>query len=145
MPIEKVFHCDGRLAITRCSGAVTTDDLVVLRDHPRAPSPDGYVELVDCRAVVTIPVSPEAIRRFVHQMRGRRDLAARAAILAPSALGFGMARMFDSLASLAQWPGEVRVFRSGEGLAEWLFGDEDCRMAGELATAVAGEAPVTLR
>ena len=73
------------------------------------------------------------------------NLAARAAILAPSALGFGMARMFDSLASLAQWPGEVRVFRSGEGLAEWLFGDEDCRMAGELATAVAGEAPVTLR
>jgi hypothetical protein len=48
-------------------------------------------------------------------------IGARTALVSASSVGFGLARMFESLAENEGLPVEISVFRSSEEAEEWMF------------------------
>ena len=100
-------------------GEVTDDDMVeadvALRSHPDF-RPD-FDQLVVGVNVEKFTVTREGIRKLTANdplFSG----ASRRAIVAPTQVGFGMARMFEL--SRGGQAGEVQVFRSEDEALEWL-------------------------
>jgi hypothetical protein len=124
MPI--LFHIDHarRLVIARGKGAFTEADMFAYqRGVWSQPQVAGYDELVDMTDVEKIiapsPVGP-AMRQLAAEAAQQDDptQSAKFAIVAPTSLGFGLSREYQSYRELqAQNSKQVRVFRT---LAEAL-------------------------
>jgi hypothetical protein len=109
--------------VTNVEGEVTLDDvrayLVAVRSDP-AYRP-GIPTLIDCRKVTTL-LTPEDLRTIVADIRRltTSPVAGRCAMLAPSAAGFGLLRMFEAYSDGA--PVEVRAFHDDAEALAWLDG-----------------------
>jgi len=89
-------------------------------------------QLVDLREADSGPRSPEALRQFASFVRTRlNDLPSRpkVAVVAPKALSFGLARMYEAHADAVPW--DFTVFRSLDAALAWLGVPEDLRLEHE--------------
>lgn len=123
MPYAYQIDRRRRLVISRWWGVTTDEELIELYEHLRSdPQFDSsYSELVDVRDVEryeTAGITIEAVARLRIFAPGVQ----RAAI-APSDVGFGLARMF---ATYAENQGHlVEVFRSEREARDWLGLDDE--------------------
>ena len=108
-----------RLVRVQVDGVLSDEDLVsgdaALRNDPEFDP--AYYQLLDLRQADGSEVTADGVRALA----SRPPLfssSARRALVAPSDLGFGMARMFELLREGKS--GEVRVFRVIEEARAWL-------------------------
>lgn len=122
MPISFQISTDLDLVYARWSGRVTFDDILwnfetYLSDAAYRP---GRPELIDATEIEEVDVDfdrARAILRFVNQQIPGVAVATHTVLLAPGDTVFGLGRMFQQLAELAEGI-EVEVFRDeAEALA----------------------------
>ena len=124
MPVTITHHPELRLAISRPRGVVTADEVSAAwgEFYLRHRSLAGYSAVVDHRQVRSYEIDHAQMRSMVrtHVAAVTAGIAPdRIAQFAPRDLSFGMARMFELLAT-AQVPTDIAVFARMEELAEWL-------------------------
>jgi hypothetical protein len=125
MPIDyRVDHALRRV-VARGLGLLTDADFVSYqRELWSQPGVTGYDEIVDMRDVTDIEdVSSERIFELANLSASMDDRNSRSrfAIVAPSDLHFGLARMYGSYRNLhATGTKQVNVFRSMEEAECWL-------------------------
>lgn len=122
MPIEFRILTDQRRTMTRGFDLVTSDDVLgyypALRAHPLF---DGtFDEVVDLSDVDKVDVDAKALRALSATVLPNQASGApmRIAIIAPSDLAFGLARMYQALRS--ESVNEMRVFREADEAMLWI-------------------------
>jgi len=136
MPIAiRVNRAEG-VRYSVMSGDITGADLLeAYRPAVDALAGDGALKgLVDMRAVRTIDVTSAAIWELTQLLRRADGAAAprRVAIVAPSDLSFGMARMFEALAATTGVTTVYHVVRDITEARVWLgLGPDRPRAAAE--------------
>ena len=121
MPITHSILVQRRLVVTRLSGDIRDEEMLEayrqLYSDPRW-SP-GFHEIADFRTANMRQVSNEAVAR-VGQLSERmaKGIPFKTAVIAPTDLPFGLARMYEALA--AESPEEVTVFRDEASALAWL-------------------------
>jgi len=107
---RKVFHVD-------VIGAVTDAELVDLSARlPREPAfVSGYPILCDCSALTKVSISANLIELLAKAARKRTNLVA---VVAPLAVAFGLARMYQLFSD----PDDARihVFAAMDEATAWL-------------------------
>ena len=113
------FHPDERTGIfqVRAFGKITDADVIDLRESLSHEPPfiNGWPILCDCSGVTGLLVSRELIESFAKAARKRHNLLA---IIAPKAVVFGVARMYQ----IHSDPGDKRihVFAKAREAKVWL-------------------------
>jgi hypothetical protein len=111
----KTFRIDdtARVVFIQYSGGVTDSDLLIGLKEYGAVGPQ-YSFLVDFSNVAEFTITSEGIRRLAE--RSGPERRARCAVVAPSDVSSGLARMFEAY---AENPG-IAVFRTAMAAREWL-------------------------
>jgi len=124
MPLEHSIDAQRNFLVTRVRGAITSDDLIryltaVKQDRRLRP---GYLSLFDLGEALPGDLAGDAVRRAAEVARrfDERTGPVRVAVVAPSDVAFGMARMYGALVDGLQR--EVRVFREAREAEAWLCG-----------------------
>ena len=97
------------------SGCVTDADMAGGSPDERVGS-DGFSILVDLSGVDEFRVSGEAVEKVAKERKPVNDR--RCAIVAPTAVAFGLSRMYQSYSGSPN----VRVFQEASAALEWLAG-----------------------
>jgi hypothetical protein len=125
MPCDFVFRKDRGLVVAWFSGEVTDAEFIeyseTLASHPDFEA--GLNLVVDVRSATSIRVSGEALSRAAALSKAQlKSLATTSTtiVLAPHTLPFGLSRMYEGLAAVADSPEEVKVFRTLEAAARSL-------------------------
>jgi len=113
------------IAITRCFGVLTPEDLFAAGELQPESKRVDHVEVIDLRAVSDLPIERSDFRRFIARMQSRTSNAVRIAFVTHTPLAFGMARTLESFLELASCPSEVRVFDAHADVAEWILRGRD--------------------
>ena len=123
MPVDLQWHTDGIGATFSCHGPVTGDQILQGNDE-LLRSPERLQQLrygvVDLTAASSFDASVDQVRRATEQDNRIAALVPTfvVAIIAPSDLEFGMARMWEALVERPGWC--TRVFRSKSDAYAWL-------------------------
>jgi hypothetical protein len=112
--IEYHYSPEQRLLTVTVSGRVTADEFH--RGFPDVPV--GTLELVDMTRAKGAEVSASAVHGFAHVDRSSPTRITRMAIVANTSVGYGMARMYETLMEGSGT--EVQVFRELEAARRWL-------------------------
>lgn len=127
MPITYQIHHDRKLVQALVTGTLTREDAFTYqRDVWSLPEVRGYNQLVDATGMegVDIPFpSADTMRELASLAAGMDDpeLKTRFAIVATSALTYGLARMYATYRALdPRSTRVVSVFRSVEDALGWL-------------------------
>jgi hypothetical protein len=119
MRVEVKVDAQARIAILEVIGELGDQDLLALADRlekaPRVESDFSFLidlRQADGRTVTSAGVSALAGRSLVVSRASRR------AVVVPSELGFGMARMYELLSE--QRGGGPRVFRDYDEALRWV-------------------------
>ena len=121
MPIDYRIDGDWGIVVTMVSGEVTTEDLrghaTALANDPRARECD---ELADLSGVTGVSVPTEAVRGMAEWLRDAdtNRPGGKLALVAPTDVGFGMARLYEVHREHPDI--EVRVFRERGDALDWL-------------------------
>ena len=102
---------------------VTASGVLADVDFREAKFPDvpvGTHELLDTSAVTRVELSSAEVRRLAEVDRSGPVRIARMAIVATTAVGFGLARMYQTLSEGDHPATEVRVFRDTDSARAWL-------------------------
>ncbi|HYL83449.1 MAG TPA: hypothetical protein VE263_04385 [Candidatus Angelobacter sp.] len=120
MPAFYKIDKERRLVLTTASGVFSRADVLghqekLLKDPDFNPS---HSQIVDFRQVTAFDVSSQEI----HELAQKSIFSpqSRRAIIAPSDLGFGLARMFEMLRENQGELG-IRVFRTLDEAIDWVF------------------------
>ncbi len=127
MPIKYVINALPNTTRFYCSGNLSNEDILESLMH-FVSNPyynPAYDELWDLTAVESTTVSQEGLRRVADFERTERPLggANRRAVVAPSDLLFGLARMYEMIAEDVSI--DIRVFRDTGPACRWLGFDEE--------------------
>ena len=124
MPITVRVDTAAGVRYTAMSGDITGEQIVeTFRPAIEARAPEtGMNGLVDMRDVRTLDVSSGAVWELTRMLRAAEPpgIRRRVAIVASSDFVFGMARMFESLASSGGAATEYQVFRDIAEARGWL-------------------------
>ena len=119
MEVERLVDRVARVIVLVVSGELDDDGLLRLREGlentPEAES--GFSLLIDLRKASGQNVTTTGTRAVAAQPLVLPP-SARRAVVVPSALGFGMARMYEMLRGASG--GAARVFRSYEEAELWV-------------------------
>ena len=128
MPFSVEVDGEKMLLISRWEGPV---DEPLLRQYVddawTDPSRRGFHELIDFSGVTEVNASFETIQAMAEYSRqyDNPDGVARTALVAPTALIFGLSRMFASLRTSDESENrEFAVFESDTEAFDWLVGDK---------------------
>jgi hypothetical protein len=102
---------------------VTVSGVLSETDFQEAKFPDvpvGTVELLDMSAVTKVEISSAEVRRLAEIDRSGPTRIKRMAIVATTEVGFGLARMYQTLSDGEAPATEVRVFRDSDAARAWL-------------------------
>ncbi len=113
--VEYRFESHRKLLVVTVSGTVTDEDF---QDDKFPDLPPGTLELLDLSEATDARISNAEIRRIAEVDKARPNRVARMAILAEQDVGFGLARMYQTLTS--DTPTEVEVFRRRDAAMTWL-------------------------
>lgn len=124
MPFFSHIEDELDLHYVRVEGDVDLEDVIRFQDEliGKATETEGMDALYDLSAVERLDVTREGIADIRERSRLRREIAApgRLAIVAPTDLSFGLARMYVMMAERADEPRELAVFRDRGEAASWL-------------------------
>lgn len=113
----------GRLALVVFEGEISAEEEVqALRDFAAQPGLDPMADVLVDRSQATLTVGPQAVApqiELARQLFPQGERRPRMAIIAPSDLDFGMARMLQ-LQGGADVPHEIMVVRSLADACAWL-------------------------
>ena len=124
MPIE-IQDLDGGLGSFVCATGVLNDEEFIDCYTAYFAQPEDKIEAYrynfsDYGAVTKLELSTHAVRRMAELAKGASSINAESvvAILAPKAVVFGMARMWETLTSETHW--DSMVFKEREDALGWL-------------------------
>lgn len=131
MSVEYTFDEDNKVLYTRFFGEITAQDLKgqaeAIGADPRIGP--GVRELVDLSGIEKIGGSTSALEQNIRIDRKHSEKLAglRTAIVAPTDLLYGFARIYQSLCEVQDAPSVVEVFRNELDARKWLGleGDEN--------------------
>jgi len=118
MPVENKIIVEKRLIITRMFGDVDYADVTSVNQMLTAmPEFDrSFDQLVDLTGIAKINVSADVLRNFARgQVVFRKE--SRCAVVAPTDLVYGMARVYASVQSDRN---DFQIFRTFEEAQSWL-------------------------
>ncbi|MBN2452601.1 MAG: hypothetical protein JXR77_19615 [Lentisphaeria bacterium] len=123
MPIEFEFRSEECLAVFRHVGEVPDDEfLASYRDVFDDPDLSACRKLlIDLGQTNSAPRSSRALRDLADLFREKLAVGTRprkVAVIAPTDLSFGLARMYEVFSDSLPW--EFAVFRDGEAARAWL-------------------------
>ncbi len=96
------------------AGHISASEVLEFKSVAKAfVAKDSLVDLTD---VTSSDITPDYLRAFAKEPVDR----SRIAIVAPQAANFGMARMYESLATLEATPTRIGVFWTKEEAMSWL-------------------------
>jgi hypothetical protein len=96
------------------AGHISASEVLEFRSVAKAfAARDSLVDLTD---VTSSDITSDSLRAFSQETISRR----RIAIVAPKPADFGMARMYESLATLKEIPTRIAVFWTKEDAMVWL-------------------------
>jgi hypothetical protein len=117
MNVDQEIDHTRRLVILTISGEITDQDLIALADRvANTPSINkNFSMLVDLRFASGLKVTTEGVRKLAERPL---VLAAesRRAVVVPSPLGYGMARMYEML----RGTGATKVFMDYDEARTWV-------------------------
>jgi hypothetical protein len=122
---EIAFETDGRLGVRIATLRGEIDDLQLLAAYRRLTADRDFDaridDLVDLREVSPLRVTADGLRELIAVLRRayRHKEHRKVAIVAPSELAFGMARMYQLLRGVEP-PEEIRVFHQYPEAIAWL-------------------------
>ena len=124
MPVDRQIDAGNRVVTLAVSGELSDEDLLSLSEEIRtAPEVESDFGLViDLQNAVGRKVTTEV----VHALAGGPLVLSpdsRRAVVVPSELGFGMARMYQILRDKGSG-GDIRVFRDIEEARRWVTGSD---------------------
>ena len=129
MPIDYEWDEKAGLISTRLWGEVTDADIdahtrKLFQDSRLAPP---LLEIIDTRDVGKMNITARSLKKmadaagvFKEKFSGQRS-----AIVAPTDVMFGMARMYEMLSESAGSPIQICAFRTFEDARAWLDGGRD--------------------
>lgn len=127
MPIEYAYDERRNFLQTRFFGTITDEDI---RKHSEAVAADprirlGLRELVDLTDIEEIRASSASLELIIKIDMAHSDKFAdqRTAIIAPTNLLFGYARMYQTMVDLQNSSSKIGVFRTPEEAKKWLGPD----------------------
>jgi len=128
MSIEYTLKDEGHFVHTEGQGVLTDEEL---RAYVESVNSDPRIqregrELLDLRAVSQINVSAECIEQLAH-FRKSPDQSPeewKTAIVVSQDLMFGLSRMFQLSAEVADFPAQIGVFKDLCEAREWLGIDD---------------------
>jgi hypothetical protein len=129
MSVEYTYDEENKVMYTRFFGAVTAEDLKVQAENvcsdPRIGP--GVRELVDLSGIEEVAGPANALEQNIRIDRQHSEKLAglRTAIVAPTDLLYGFARVYQSLAEVQDAPATIEVFRTEKEAREWLGLDGD--------------------
>lgn len=124
MPITCTIRSDATLAIFVHVGVVPDEEfLTSYRGFLEDPRFDrSFNLLVDLRRTSSSPRSSEALRTLAGFIRGvftdDNTVRPKVAVVAPSDLSFGLARMYEAFSDSVRW--DFAVFRAPDAALAWL-------------------------
>jgi hypothetical protein len=120
-------NLDARRRVATFTGAIGDRELfdaysTLVREPTYDPSLD---DLIDLRGVTHMGVTGAGLHRLIAMFDARdsEGYSTRAAIVAPTDVLYGVARMFQTLRG-DEIPDEIEVFRSIDVALQWLDGRE---------------------
>ena len=119
MRVSREIDRTNRVVVLAVSGTLDDDELLQLANQLRSDSevkPD-YALLIDLREASGVAVTSLGVRALSAQPLVLAPTARRAVVV-PSDLGFGMARMYEMLRD--ERGGVVRAFRDLEEARRWV-------------------------
>ncbi len=124
MPATAYLDPDTRIAYCSATGELTRDEVVAVIDQIyRDPNFREPRRAIWDLAEATPMLNVQEVRAVVAHVKAHRPAGAgKTAIVATGDLAFGMARMYEMLASEQQV--KTRVFRDSELAQQWLLEDE---------------------
>jgi len=123
MPILHTINRDLKLVMSSWVGDISDSDLLpsYRKLYDDASWQPGFSEIVDLRDAELSSVTSEALRRLASMVdgytRGKCEQF-KTAVIAPSNLPFGIARMYEVYADTS--PEDVKVFRDLKPAFEWI-------------------------
>jgi len=123
--IETTVDKSQNLTIHKCSGSLTEQELVDTIESFYGGNPTLYT-LWDFSNSSFDKISNEFLRQMfsIVQRGGSSRKGGKTAVIAPSDLEYGMARMFQIMSDTNGFPFEVKVFRYYGEASQWLFRKE---------------------
>lgn len=113
--VDYRFEPDRNLLVVRVTGTVTDADF----DDEKFPDvPAGTLELLDLAEAGPAEISNARVRQIAEADVRRPERIDRMAILVATDVGFGLARMYQTLSS--EMNTEVRIFRDRDEAMAWL-------------------------
>ena len=133
MPIAMLVDRRRRLATFTLTGAVSLEEVRAALQSFYGGTEIPPNVLWDCRNSDPADLSADEVRRIVEQLGRHEDRfsarqGGKTAVVVPSDLSFGLARMAQILAESSKepLPFEVRVFRDMEDAERWLAETPGC-------------------
>jgi hypothetical protein len=120
--IETTVDNQHNLTTHKCSGNLTEKELLdtIKSFYNGSPTLNTLWNFSDASIS---SISTETVKKIFPMVLnlGSRRQSGKSAIVAPSDLEYGMARMFQTMAEINDFPFVKRVFRSMEEAKQWLF------------------------
>jgi len=134
MPIIYDLTPDGKLAIFRHVGVVPDDEfLSSYKKYFQNPDISKAENLlVDLQKTRSSQRGSEALKKLSEFLRAKfknSPIRRRVAVVAPTNVSFGLARMYEAFSELVPW--EFVVFRDPDAAKAWLDVPESSRTAGK--------------
>ena len=119
--IQKHIESEKQLTIVTCSGTILKKELidVIKALYASELTPNHLWDFTETDLSQIKGDDLQEIAVFAKQYTPTR-IEARTALVSPSTVGFGLARMFEVFAENVGLPVELNVFRSPEEAKEWI-------------------------
>ena len=123
--IETTVETKRDLTILKCSGDLKEKELLDNLESLYGGSPTLYT-LWDLSNSSMINISQVFVKKLFDFVKKKGSIrqSGKTAVVAPTDLEFGMARMFQIMSDTDIFPFEIKVFRHYEEATQWLFEKE---------------------
>jgi len=123
--IKTTVDTEHDLTIHKCSGSLIEQELMDTIESFYGGNPTLYT-LWDFSNASFDKISNEFLRQMfsIVQRGGSSRQGGKTAVIAPSDLEYGMARMFQIMSDNDAFPFKIKVFRSYDEASQWLLSKE---------------------
>jgi hypothetical protein len=123
--IETTVDINHNLTIQKCSGNLTTKEVIDVVNSFYDGSPTRHA-LWDFSNASMNNIPAENIRRIFTLIKdlGFARQGGKTAVVVPTDLGFGLARMFQIMSDTEDFPFKIKVFRYYGEARQWLLSEE---------------------
>ena len=123
--IEKTVDNEHNLTIHKCSGNLTTKEMIDAINSFYNSSPTKHT-LWDFSNASMNNIPAEDVRKMfaLVKNRGFARQGGTTAVVTPTDLGYGLSRMFQIMSDTNDFPFKMKVFRTLDEAKHWIFSEE---------------------